>query len=103
MKQELSLAGEFGPHLADGATAAAFRLTRIEPYVGMCDEIVLDFGGVRHANSSFINALVAGVVGRHGRDVLKILVFQGCNPVVKVLVEGAIALGLQKTEGRTGA
>lgn len=100
MKQELSLAGEFGLHLADGAAAAAFRATRIEPYVGLCDEIVLDFTGVRHANSSFVNALVAGVVGQHGRGVLKVLVFKGCNPVVRVLVEGAISLGLRKIEGR---
>jgi hypothetical protein len=103
MKQELSLAEEFGTHLADGATAASYRMARIEPYVGMCDEIVLDFSGVRHANSSFVNALVAGLVEQHGRDVLKVLVFKGCNPVVKVLVEGAIALGLQKIEGRIDA
>ena len=103
MKQELSLSGEFGTHLADGAAAAAFRMSRIEPYVGMCSEVVLDFSGVRHANSSFINAMIAGLVEQHGRDVLKVLVFKGCNPVVRVLVEGAIALGLQKIEGRIDA
>jgi anti-anti-sigma regulatory factor len=78
-------------------------MSRIEPYVGICDEVVIDFSGVRHANSSFVNALVAGIVEQHGRDVLKILVFKGCNPVVRVLVDGAIALGLQKIEGRIDA
>ncbi len=103
MKQELSLSSDFGVHLADGAAAAAYRATRIEPYVGICDEVVLNFTGVRHANSSFINALIAGVVEQHGQDVLKVLVFKGCNPVVRVLVEGAISLGLQKIEGRIDA
>jgi hypothetical protein len=103
MKHELSLAEEFGTHLADGTLAAAFRRSRIEPYVGMCEKVVLDFNGVRNANSSFINALIAGLVEQHGRDVLKVLVFKGCNPVVRVLVEGAISLGLKKTEGRIDA
>ena len=103
MKHELSLADEFGAHLADGARAATFRMARIEPYVGMCDELVLDFTGVRHANSSFINALVAGVVEQHGQDVLKTLSFKGCNPVIRVLIEGAIELGIKKTEGKVDA
>jgi hypothetical protein len=103
MKHELSLSDDFGTHLADGFTAASYRMSRIEPYVGICDEVVIDFSGVRHANSSFVNALVAGLVEQHGRDVLKILVFKGCNPVVRVLVDGAIALGLQKIDGRIDA
>jgi hypothetical protein len=103
MKHELSLADEFGTHLADGARAAAYRMARIEPYVGMCDELVLDFTGVRHANSSFINALVAGIVEQHGREVLKTLSFQGCTPVIRVLIEGAIQLGIRKTKGKVGA
>src|SRR5215216_1305917 len=48
MKVELKLAEEIGTHLADGARAVAFRMVRIEPYVGMNAEIVLDFTGVRH-------------------------------------------------------
>ncbi|MCC6414555.1 MAG: STAS-like domain-containing protein [Opitutaceae bacterium] len=103
MKLELTFAEEFGSHLADGGAAAAFRQTRIDPYLGLCREIVLDFTGVRHANSSFINALIAGIVEQHGSGVLKILVFKGCNPVLRVLVEGAIALGLQKSEDHIGA
>jgi len=74
--------------------------TRNRPF---CEKVVIDFTDVRTANSSFVNALIAGVVERHGRDVPKILVFKGCNPVIRVLVDGAIALGLQKTEGRIDA
>ena len=70
MKHELSLAEEFGPQLADGAVAARFRQQRIEPYLEICEQVVLDFTRVRSANSSFINALVAGVVEEKLEDGL---------------------------------
>lgn len=103
MKLELSLAEEFGPHLADGAMAASFRLRRIEPYVGLANEMVVDFTGVRNANSSFVNALVAGLVEQHGEPVLDRLVFKGCNPAIRVLVESALVLGLRKAKARIDA
>jgi anti-anti-sigma regulatory factor len=103
MKLVLSLLEEFGPHLADGEEAASFRLRRIEPYISLGTEIVVDFSGVRNANSSFVNALVAGVVEQHGERVLDQLIFKGCNPVIRVLVETAIDLGLRKTHGRIDA
>ncbi|MCC7518529.1 MAG: STAS-like domain-containing protein [Verrucomicrobiae bacterium] len=96
MKLEISILQEFGQHLADGSRAAEFRMGRIDPYMSICPEVVLDFTGVRAANSSFINALVCGLVEHHGKRALNILVFKGCNPVVRVLVEAAVALGLQK-------
>lgn len=96
MKLELHLAQEFGSLLADGALAAEFRMGRLDPYADICEEIVLDFTGVRSANSSFVNALVSGFIEQHGPKGLDLLVFQGCNPVVRVLVESAISLGLEK-------
>ena len=103
MKLELRLSEDFGPHLADGAAAAEYRMGRIEPYVELCEQVVLDFTGVRNANSSFVNALIAGLVEQHGRRVLNILMFKGCNPVLRVLVAAAIDLGLQKIQGRIDA
>ena len=96
MKLEITLTQEFGPRLADGAVAAEFRMGRLDPYAEICPEIVLDFTGVRSANSSFVNALVSGYVEQHGPKALKQLVFKGCNPVVRVLVESALSLGLEK-------
>lgn len=96
MRLELNLAEEFGPYLADGAVAAEFRMGRIDPYADVYAEIVLNFTGVRMANSSFVNALVAGVIEQHGPALLERLVFQGCNPVIRVLVESAISLGMEK-------
>lgn len=103
MKLQLLLVEEFGPLLGDGDLAAQYRAGRIDPYVDLCGEIVLDFTGVRTGNSSFVNALVAGLVQEHGEAVLKLLVFKGCNPVLQVLVASAIDLGLQKFEARVGA
>lgn len=102
MKHELSLAEEFGPQLADGTLAARFRQQRIEPYLPLCEQVVLDFTRVRNANSSFINALIAGTIEQHGQPVLTKLVFKGCNAVIRVLVESAIELGLEKAK-RVGA
>lgn len=90
------LADEFGPRLADGALAAEFRAGRLDPYSDICAQIILDFTGVRHANSSFVNALVSGFMEEHGPEVLHKLVFKGCSSVIRVLVESAITLGLEK-------
>ncbi len=103
MSMELSLAADFGSQLADGERAASYRMTRIEPYLGMGELIVLDFSGVRSANSSFVNALIAGIVEQHGPAVLKKVSFKGCNPMIRVLVEAAISLGLRKCSGKVDA
>lgn len=103
MKLELSIREHFGSHLADGAKAVEFRMGRIDPYVDICKEISLDFTGVRNANSSFTNALLAGLVEQHGPKVLDILVFRGCNPAIRVLIESAITLGLDKIARRIPA
>jgi len=63
----------------------------------------LDFTGVRSANSSFINALIAAVVERNGERVLNKIIFKGCNATLQVLVEAAIDLGVQKGLERAAA
>ena len=103
MKVELQLVEEFGPRLADGYKAADFRTGRVDPYVDICEGITLDFTGVRTANSSFVNALVAGAIEQHGARVLDVLSFKGCSPSIRVLVESAICIGLQNINGKTSA
>lgn len=100
MKLELKLAQDIGRQLSDGYQAAEYRRARIEPYISMCEKIVLDFTDVRNANSSFVNSLIAGTIEQHGDGVLKTLVFKGCNPAIQVLVEGAVYLGTSKISGR---
>ncbi|MBA2434858.1 MAG: STAS-like domain-containing protein [Chthoniobacterales bacterium] len=103
MKLELPIAADLGTHLADGAAAAEYRRGRIDPYVGLCDEIVLNFTGVRTANSSFVNGLIVGLIEQHSVTVLKRVTFKGCNPVMQVLVQAAVDLGLAKIDGRVDA
>jgi STAS-like domain of unknown function (DUF4325) len=76
---------------------------RIDPYVDLADKVTVDFSGVRNANSSFVNALVAGIIEHHGEPVIAKLIFKGCNPAIQVLVEAAIYLRLRKTEGKISA
>lgn len=103
MTVELKVAEEIGTHLADGARAVAFRMVRIEPYLAMQADIVLDFTGVRHGNSSFVNGLLTGLVEEHGEALLERMTFRGCNPLLRVLVEGAVSLGIEKHDRRVKA
>jgi hypothetical protein len=103
MKTELHLAEEFGSHLADGPKAALFSSDKIEPLLAVPGEIVLDFTEVRNANSSFTNALISGLLEKHGDAVLDRLLFKGCNPNIKVLVQSAINLGLHKSSLKAAA
>lgn len=103
MHVELKLADEVGTHLADGTKAVAFRMVRIDPYIGMNADIVLDFTGVRHGNSSFVNGLLTGLIEEHGEILLEKVTFRGCNSILRVLIEGAIALGIEKHDYRAKA
>jgi anti-anti-sigma regulatory factor len=96
MSRLIQLAALFGAFPAEGEQAAAFRLNEINPCFDAQDEIVLDFAGVRIVNSSFANALIVPLVEQHGEEALKKLRFRNCNPVVRVLVEAALSLGLQR-------
>lgn len=103
MNLELKIGNDLGSHLADGFAAAEYRLGRIDPYIDICKEIVLDFSGVRTANSSFINGLIVGLIEQHGPKVLNQLVFKGCNPVMQALVQAGVDLSLSKIDGRVDA
>ncbi len=103
MKMELPISEDFGSHLADGSLASEYRIRRIEPYLDLGAEITIDFTHVRTANSSFVNALITPLIEQHGEQLLKQLVFEGCAPLVRVLVEGAIDLGLEKRERHVDA
>jgi hypothetical protein len=98
MTHEIQLRDAFGPRLGDGSEAYAFRVSKIDAYLSLpnCGQVVLDFTGIRSANSSFVNALVSGLFEQHGVDALKKLIFRGCLPTIRVLVEAAVDLGMSK-------
>lgn len=98
MIHEIQLREQFGPRLSDGSSAYGFRVSNIDPYLNLpnCDQVVLDFTGIRNANSSFVNALISGLFEQHGEEALQKLVFRGCLPTIRVLVEAGIELGMSK-------
>ncbi len=102
MKHELILASDLGTYLAEGARAAEYRLRHIEPVFSVYETIVLDFTGVRGVNSSFANALVVPLFVQHGLEARGKLRFRGCNPVVKLMLESALTLGMEAAQGQGG-
>lgn len=94
----LDIFDEFGAFCGNGEAAARFRFERIEPYVGIADRIELDFAGVRNANSSFCNVLIANLVAQHGAPVLKRIRFLNCGPTLQVMLRAAVDLGLSQSE-----
>lgn len=99
MTREFKMVDIFGSFLAEGAKAAAFRMREIEPKLGVYQEIVLDFDGVHNVNSSFANTLIAPLIEVHGEAILQRLRFRNCNAVVRVMIEAALSLGLERAEG----
>lgn len=97
MNLHIQLATEFGNFLADGEKAAAFRYRQIDPFVHSHDQIVLDFEGVRNMNASFANALIANLVSL-SPEVLPKLHFANCNERIRVSIESALALGMERLQ-----
>ena len=81
----------------------SYRHRQIDPYLDLFEKVILDFSGVRSANSSFMNALISGLLEQHGDEVLEKLVFKSCKPAIAVLVEAAIELGISKSVARIAA
>lgn len=99
MNHELHLANDIGAYLAEGSRAAEYRLRNIETAFDVYETFILNFEGVRCMNSSFANALIVPLFTQHGTDALKKLRFRHCNPVVKVMLESALTLGMEATQG----
>lgn len=95
MNLHIQLSDEFGNFLADGEKAAAFRYARIDPFVHSHEQIVLDFQGIRNMNSSFANALIANLISQ-SPEVFPKLHFTNCNPTIRVAIEAALALGVER-------
>ena len=80
----------FGPFLADGETANAFRFTQVEPAVASGGHVVLDFEGVTNMTDSFGNALIGTLIQHHPELLQSGLEFKNCDPLMRSLVSMAI-------------
>jgi len=83
----------FSSFLSNGDEANVFRFTEVEPALSRREEIVFDFSGVTNMTTSFANGLVATLLAHHPEEFTRLVRFQNCDPVVKTILLGAIALG----------
>ena len=95
---ELHLAKDFGACLAEGSRAAEYRLRNIEPVFDVYETFIFDFDGVRSVNDSFANALIVPLFTHHGMDAMGKIRFRHCNPVVRLMLESALTLGVEAAQ-----
>ena len=43
MTHEIHMHDELGSRLSDGAEAYCFRVSKVDPYLSICEKVVLDF------------------------------------------------------------
>ncbi len=103
MTRNISIYNTFGRTASDGELAYAFRLKELNRCYANSEQITLDFTNFRMSNSSFMNALIAPYFAEHGEKALEKFSFKGCRGTVKVLVEGAVSLGLIKHRESTAS
>jgi hypothetical protein len=84
---------EFGVFCADADRAAEYCHTQIDPVLNDADAVVFDFAGVRNMNSSFSNALIANLIGRHP-GLLGRTRFLNCRPNVRLMIESALGMAV---------
>lgn len=89
----------FGAFCVDAALATQIRSERVDIFLGAADQIIFDFEGVRNMNSSFCNALIANLVTRHSESLTRIK-FANCRSNLKVLIQSAVELGLQRVQNQ---
>lgn len=100
MKLTIRIRDDFGPFCADGEAAAEFRFRRVDPYASAAETIEFDFEGVRNANSSFCNALIANLVAKNSEEIIQRLRFCNCRENVKIMIQAALALGVSRARER---
>ena len=60
--------------------------------------MVFDFEGVTNMTSSFVNALVATLVSHHVEDFAQRIRFLNCDPLIRQMILGAVALGKREAK-----
>lgn len=66
--------------------AHEIRVEKIMPALREKQEVILDFSGVTGTTQSFMHALISDTIRRYGAGALDLILFKGCNSVVKEVV-----------------
>lgn len=93
MNMTIRLSERFGTFLLNGDEANLLRFTEIESKIAMGTIVEIDFIGVTNMNSSFCNALVATLVAHHPMDFVQKVRFKNCDPLIREMILGAVAIG----------
>lgn len=93
MNKVFHMEERFGSFLASGDLANKFRFIEVEPELALGNNVLFDFQGVTNMTSSFVNAMVATLVAHHIEDFGERLRFANCDPLIKQIILGAVALG----------
>lgn len=99
MNQIVRVVDQIGSFGGNSEAAIEFRQKHIEPLLQEDGEIEIDFSGVRNTNSSFCNALVSNLIERHP-EALERIRFSNCRPAIRLMIESAIELGLERLENK---
>ena len=80
-------AGEFAENKD---VARDLREKIVLPSLSSKQEVVMDFTGVTGTTQSFIHALISEAIRKHGSTSLDLMVFKGCEPEVREVIETVI-------------
>ena len=87
-----------GSFAEDKNAAGKLRNEVILPGLADGKKILLDFAGITLTTQSFIHALIAEGLRRHGEKALDLFVFKNCGPVVKGIIETVVQYVLETTD-----
>lgn len=79
-----------GPLAQDKDLARQIRVERVLPAIEAGSELRLDFGDVETATQSFVHALLAEALWRHGERALALVEFFACAPAVQSAIETVV-------------
>jgi hypothetical protein len=60
--------------------------------------VVLNFSGVTLATQSFVHALISKALRQYGEKALQMISFEGCQPLIKGIVETVVQYVLEAEE-----
>lgn len=87
MTLEIRIPAASGGFAEDKDQAKLLRENKILPALERGDTLVLDFAEVLYATQSFVHALIAVPLKKHGEEVLDRMVFKNCSPQMQSLIE----------------
>jgi hypothetical protein len=95
----LDLATDFAE---DKDVAASIREESLHPALADGKQVTVDFTGVALATQSFIHAMISDVLRKHGEDALQSILFKGCQPGVRGIIETVVQYSLETLNDDNG-